>query len=114
LWHQKKSLWFYILDLICLHTLSFLISFQNVNSNIVWVSLPFHIADILFYYFHHKLWLFSSIGYDTTIVFLYYKQDFLWLLGWFLIALLITRQTFGHGPTQTIIHTIISLLIYML
>lgn len=111
LWHQYKTQWWYILDLVCLHSMSFLVSLQHVpSSNVVWVSFPFHVADVLFYYFHHKIWLLSSIGYDVMLVFLYCKKDFLWLLGWLLVALLLSRQTFGYGSTQTVIHMLISLI----
>jgi hypothetical protein len=110
LWHEYKIQWWYLLDLFCLHVMSFLVSLQNVHSDLVWVSLPFHVGDVLFYYFHHQYWLFTSIGYDVMLVFLCLKQDFLWLLGWLIIALLLVKQTFGHGPTQTVIHMLISLL----
>ncbi len=110
LWHQYKTQWWYILDLFCLHCMSFLVSLYNVQSNLVWVSLPFHVGDVLFYYFHHQYWLLTSIGYDVMIVFLCSKHDFLWLWGWLIVALLVVKQTFGHGPTQTVIHMLISLL----
>lgn len=111
LWYQYKTQWWYILDLVCLHSISFLVSLQHVPlRNLVWLSLPFHIGDVLFYYFHHQYWLLTSIGYDVMLVFLCSKQDFLWLLGWLIIALLVVKQTFGHGPTQTVIHMLISLL----
>lgn len=114
LWHKTKYYWFYILDLMCLHALSFFISFQHVGSGLVFLSLPFHIADYFFYYAHHRLWVMLSIGWDMMLVFLYYKRDFVWLWGWFITALFNTRQTFGYGPTQSIVHICIATLLYNL
>lgn len=111
LWHQYKTQWWYMLDLFCLHSMSFLVSLQHVPlRNFVWLSLPFHIVDVLFYYFHHHYLLLTSFGYDVMLVFFFSKQDFLWLWGWLMMALFLVKQTFGYGPTQTIIHIIISLL----
>lgn len=108
-WHKYQTIFFYILDLFCLHSLSFCIALQHSQSALL--SLPFHIGDILFYYFHHKTWLISSIGYDVSLVF-YYKKDFMWLFGWLLITLLLIKQTFGHGSTQSIIHLVLSFIFY--
>ena len=111
LWHQYNTQWWYILDLVCLHSMSFLVSLQHVPlRNLVWLSLPFHVGDVLFYYFHHQYWLLTSIGYDVMLVFLYSKHDFLWLWGWLIVALMLIKQTFGHGSTQAVIHILISLL----
>jgi hypothetical protein len=113
LWHHYKTPWWYILDLVCLHSISFLYSLQNApSSNLVWVSFPFHVADVFFYYFYHRFWLLSSIGYDVMLVFLSSRQDFLWLLGWLLVALLLSRQTFGQGCTQAVLHLLISFIVF--
>jgi len=108
LWHHYQTVFFYILDLFCFHSLSFLIASQYTP--MAFLSLPFHLADILLSPVYHKISLFLSIGYDIIVVFCY-KQDFLWLFGWFLVALVLVKQTFGHGPTQSIIHMLISFLL---
>lgn len=117
LWHQYKTLNFYVIDLLCFHLLSFSIHWNYVPvslSTYKLVSLPFHIADVVFYYSHHQLWLALSIGYDVSMVFFHYKKDFLWLLGWFIIFLILSRQTFGYGSTQTVVHLLIAYLFYNL
>jgi len=100
LWRQSRKLWVYTTDMACLHVLSFYISIKHNKLNRALVSLPLHVADLLFY---NKVFLFSSIGYDIMLVFMCYKQDFLWLLGWILVALFNHKKTFGYGTTQPIL-----------
>jgi hypothetical protein len=107
-WHHYQTVFFYTLDLFCFHSLSFLIASQYTP--MAFLSLPFHLADILLSRVCHKICLFLSIGYDIILVFCY-KQDFLWLFGWSLVALLLVKQTFGHGPTQSIVHMLIGFLL---
>jgi hypothetical protein len=112
-WHRYKTLNCYLFDLLCFHGLSFLVQWKYVpSSQYYWkvLSLPFHFMDVVFYYSHRPLWLFLSVGYDVLLVFLFYQHDFLWLLGWLLVFLMLIRQTFGVGGTQTILHLLIAFL----
>lgn len=111
LWHQYKIQWWYMLDLFGLHSLSFLFSLRTVSSPWVWLSLPLHVADVLFYYTHHRLWVFPSIAYDVMLISFSDKGGFVWLLGWFWVALLLIRQTFGSGSTQAVVHLLVGSLL---
>jgi hypothetical protein len=114
LWHQSRQLWLYATDMTVLHMLSFYISVKHNSLNNALVSFPLHVADLLLYDTCDKIFLFSSIGYDVVLVFLYYKQDFLWLLGWILVALFSSKKTFGYETTHPIVYFLIGLLIYNL
>jgi len=114
LWHQSRQLWLYSTDMAVLHMLSFYISIKHNSLNNALVSFPLHIVDLLFYDTCDKIFLFSSIGYDVVLVFLYYKQDFLWLLGWILAALFNSKKTFGYETTHPIVYFLIGFLIYNL
>lgn len=112
-WHCYKTLNFYLWDLVCFHLLSFLVQWKHVpSSQYYWkiLSVPFHFMDVMFYYSHRPLWLLLSVGYDVLLVFFSYQHDFVWLLGWLLVFLMLIRQTFGVGSTQTIIHLLIAYL----
>lgn len=114
-WHHYNTINYFILDLLCLHGLAMAISWQYASCHYKFLSLPFHIADIFFYYYPHRKWLVVlSIGYDVFIVFFNYKKDFLWLFGWLLMGLFYTKQTFGHGFTQIILHLFIAFLLFHL
>lgn len=112
-WHTYRLLCFYIIDLVCFHLLSFSISIAYVlpKNSLVFLSLPFHIIDVLFYYKCHRLWLLMSLGWDVLMVFIYYKRDVFWLFGWVIIAMINSRQTFGYGSTQSIVHVLIAFLL---
>lgn len=112
-WHRYNTLNFYLFDLLCFHLLSFFVQWKYVpSSQYYWkiLSVPFHLIDVGFYYSHHPLWLLLSVGYDVLLVFLSYQHDFLWLLGWLLVFLMLMKQTFGIGGTQTILHLFIAYL----
>ena len=112
MWHQYKRVEWYVLDLFCFHSISFLSSLHHVPSNLVWLSIPFHVADVFFFFTYHQLWLLASIGYDVILIFLFLEQDFVWLFGWILIVLLLRKQTLGNGFTQTLVHILCASLIY--
>lgn len=112
---QLETIWFYITDMACLHILSFSMSIKHNTLKRSILSLPFHIADMMFYdTAYNKVFLFSSIGYDVMLIFLYYKQDLLWLLGFLIITLFNRKQTFGYGFTQKVVYFLIGLLSYNL
>lgn len=113
LWHQYKTMFYYVLDLSCFHLLSFYVNWNYVSTNWKFLSLPFHIMDIISCnnpHHQHQLWLCLSVGYDVLMVFYHYNQNFLWLFGWLLVFLMIVKQTFGCGSTQTVCHFLIAIL----
>lgn len=102
-WHTTHHWGAFLMDVGLLHTQSFLLAVACVPSLSKWVSLPFHIMDLFAYYYHHNLWVVLSIGLDAANIFLW-KQDLMWMFGWLILGIFYTRQTFGYGNTQSLLH----------
>lgn len=110
-WHTKRTYCFYLLDLVCLHALSFTINLSYSSNRFSYVSVPFHLMDLIWHSSFHQPLVLLSVGLDVLMIFLFYHPNIMWLFGWIVIGLLLRKQTFGYGSTQTIIHLLISILL---